>query len=89
AALPAPSPAPSAAPNFAPKSEEKPRFGGLGSLINRMAGAPAQPGPLSEPSLGTAPRADAPMGGEGQDDGGRGEDQDRVEIPAFLRRQAN
>ncbi|MBQ2261105.1 MAG: cell division protein FtsZ [Loktanella sp.] len=60
---------------------EKPRFG-INSLINRMTGAqaetPAQQPARAQPQV-TALRQDpAPEG-----------DQDRIEIPAFLRRQAN
>ncbi|MBU2357407.1 MAG: cell division protein FtsZ, partial [Alphaproteobacteria bacterium] len=63
---------------------EKPRFG-INSLINRMTGqgeAPAQPAPRQQPqvsALRDQPRADP------QADA----DQERIEIPAFLRRQAN
>ncbi len=78
----APEPAPAAAP------AEKSRFG-INSLINRMTGhseqaAPAEPriqptvqraAPSPTPHASAAPR--------------EAEDQDRIEIPAFLRRQAN
>ncbi|SEM53282.1 cell division protein FtsZ [Loktanella fryxellensis] len=63
---------------------EKPRFG-INSLINRMTGqadAPAAPAPRQQPqvsALRDQPRADP------QADA----DQERIEIPAFLRRQAN
>ena len=63
---------------------DKPRFG-INSLINRMTGqgdAPAQQAPRQQPqvsALRDQPRAD-------QD---RDTDQERIEIPAFLRRQAN
>jgi cell division protein FtsZ len=76
----------SATPAAAPmESEEaaKPRMGGLNSLISRMTGQPdgaAKERP--QPPVATlreeaspAPEADA--------------DQERIEIPAFLRRQAN
>ncbi len=61
--------------------EEKPRFG-INSLINRMTGtaaegaaqaAPAQP--AAQPTAQAAPQEDP--------------EQERIEIPAFLRRQAN
>ena len=60
----------------APRSEER-RFG-LGSLINRMSGGAAG-GPVAGQPAEAAPKADP----------ARESDQDRVEIPAFLRRQAN
>ncbi|MGH1465203.1 MAG: cell division protein FtsZ [Cognatishimia sp.] len=58
-------------------SEERPRFG-INSLINRMTGhaAEAQTQPArQQPSVQAAPEEDA--------------EQERIEIPAFLRRQAN
>jgi len=60
----------------------KPRFG-IGSLINRMAGhleAGGQAAPASRPQ---------PPVTAYDDDHDMGTDQDRIEIPAFLRRQAN
>ncbi len=79
-----------------PAEVERPRFG-INSLINRMTGhgaeeAPAQGGNAPavrrsqvppQPSPQPAPR---PQTRAEQDPG---EDQDRIEIPAFLRRQAN
>ncbi|WP_289041521.1 cell division protein FtsZ [uncultured Aliiroseovarius sp.] len=65
-------------------SQEKPRFG-INSLINRMTGSGAagaedharsQPPVQSQPPAQPQPRAADP-------------EQDKVEIPAFLRRQAN
>ncbi|GAA6207227.1 cell division protein FtsZ [Cognatishimia sp. WU-CL00825] len=60
-----------------PVVEERPRFG-INSLINRMTGhaaeAQAQPA-RQQPSVQAAPEEDA--------------EQERIEIPAFLRRQAN
>ena len=72
-AAPAPAPA---------RAAEKPRFG-IGSLIGRMAGhaaeAPAErPAPRQQPQVSSydeEPELSA--------------DQERIEIPAFLRRQAN
>jgi len=69
----------------APSEEEKPRFG-INSLINRMTGhgqeAPAaQPAARQQPNLKAAP-APAPAPAEDPE-------QERIEIPAFLRRQAN
>jgi cell division protein FtsZ len=60
----------------------KPRFG-IGSLINRMAGhleASGNAAPASRPQ---------PPVTAYDDDHEMGTDQDRIEIPAFLRRQAN
>ncbi|MFP5479096.1 MAG: cell division protein FtsZ [Alphaproteobacteria bacterium] len=76
AAAPAPAPAP------APQAGAKPRFG-IGSLINRMAGHLETPG-ATAPAARTQPPVTAY-----DDDQDMGSDQDRIEIPAFLRRQAN
>ncbi len=82
ASVPAPQPAPAAA--VAAPAGGKPRFG-IGSLINRMAGhleaASERPAPASG-------RAQPPVTAY-EDDHDMGTDQDRIEIPAFLRRQAN
>ncbi|RRH77354.1 cell division protein FtsZ [Falsigemmobacter faecalis] len=86
----APAPQP-AAP--APRQEEpvRSRFG-LGSLIGRMAGhapepapAPAPPAPAPQPQMRVQPQA--PVHGTYEDE--QDHDNDRIEIPAFLRRQAN
>jgi cell division protein FtsZ len=69
-----PAPAAAAAP--------KPRFG-IGSLINRMAGHLETTGPAAPTG-----RAQPPVTAY-DDDHDMGSDQDRIEIPAFLRRQAN
>ncbi len=65
----------------APSEPEKPRFG-INSLINRMTGAQAD-GHAQQPARAqpqvTALRQDPEPS----------EDQDKIEIPAFLRRQAN
>jgi cell division protein FtsZ len=70
-----------------PRAEEPPRGRfGLGSLIGRMAGqgaASAAPEPASE----RAARAMPPTRDSDYDDANH--DTDRIEIPAFLRRQAN
>jgi cell division protein FtsZ len=73
AAAPAPAPAGAAG---------KPRFG-IGSLINRMAGHLESTNP-GAPAARTQPPVTAY-----DDDHDMGSDQDRIEIPAFLRRQAN
>ena len=64
----------------APKPAER-RFG-IGNLINRMAGGP----PVAEPSQ--AKRAQPPVTSY-DDDADQAADHDKIEIPAFLRRQAN
>jgi len=64
----------------------RPRFG-IGSLINRMAGhgdAPAER-PVAQPQ---ASRQQPPVTSY-DDEPEMGADQERIEIPAFLRRQAN
>ncbi|WP_295311885.1 cell division protein FtsZ [Roseobacter sp.] len=65
---------------------ERPRFG-INSLINRMTGhgegAP-QPAPRQQPKVQHRSAAPAPMPQDQVDP-----DQERIEIPAFLRRQAN
>jgi cell division protein FtsZ len=68
-----------------PAESERPRFG-IGSLINRMSGgsesAPkAQPAVRSQPAMSVP----APVAEEGE----RSQEQEKIEIPAFLRRQAN
>ena len=81
----------------APVQAEKPapdraRFGGINSLINRMTGHAADtpaPAPRQQPPMGqraamSAQPAPARAPREGQE-----AEQDRIEIPAFLRRQAN
>ena len=65
-----------------PSETERPRFG-INSLINRMTGhgqeTPARRTQPPAPSGGAAPVADSEPDA----------DQERIEIPAFLRRQAN
>ena len=62
---------------------ERPRFG-IGSLINRMAGG------HSEPSAErSAPARQQPPVTSYDDEAELSADQERIEIPAFLRRQAN
>jgi cell division protein FtsZ len=73
-------PAPVAAPAAA---GQKPRFG-IGSLINRMAGHMEAAGPATAPVARPQPPVTAY-----DDDQDHDSDQDRIEIPAFLRRQAN
>jgi cell division protein FtsZ len=61
-----------------PSQERSSRFG-LGALINKMAGSGAE---------ATAPRHQPPVSSYDDDPEARAE-QERIEIPAFLRRQAN
>ena len=74
----------------APRAEplaEKPRFG-INSLINRMTGGHSggvQPVERAQPSM----RPQAKAAPEYDDESAPAADQDRIEIPAFLRRQAN
>ena len=71
---------PTAAP--APvQAEEKPRFG-INSLINRMTGAPAE-------AEEAAPVRRAPPVQSYEEEAAADPEQERIEIPAFLRRQAN
>jgi len=69
-----------------PAASERPRFG-IGSLINRMSGAesdrssvataPAAPQETPVSRAPTAETTEPPL------------EQERIEVPAFLRRQAN
>ncbi|MBD3764878.1 MAG: cell division protein FtsZ, partial [Rhodobacterales bacterium] len=59
---------------------EKPRFG-IGSLINRMSGS-------AETADRQTARTQPPVTGYDEDPDMTA-DQERIEIPAFLRRQAN
>ena len=63
---------------------DKPRFG-INSLINRMTGAPAEQAERSAPPM----RQQPPVTSAYDDEQDADPDQDRIEIPAFLRRQAN
>jgi cell division protein FtsZ len=66
---------------------------GIGSLINRMTGhseeAPASPERRQPPMSGAQAHRPAPAPHHAVDDGIVDPDQERIEIPAFLRRQAN
>ena len=72
---------PAAAP--APAAE-KPRFG-INSLINRMTGNSAEGGQQTARSVRQQPPVQAQQSPQEM----RDEEQDQIEIPAFLRRQAN
>ncbi len=72
-------------------TSDKARFGGLNSLINRMTGHAAEPSPQPSPRVAPALRQppaprEAPRVERAE---GAAPDQERIEIPAFLRRQAN
>ena len=72
------------APAAPARAAEKPRFG-IGSLINRMAGhAPEAAAPAERPAPRQQPQVSAY-----DDEPELSADQERIEIPAFLRRQAN
>ena len=66
-----------------PADAPRPRFG-IGSLINRMAGGNSEPAP-ERAQMG---RAQPPVTSY-DDEPELSADQERIEIPAFLRRQAN
>ena len=76
------SPAPAARP-AAPKPAERPRFG-IGSLINRMAGGHTESAAERSPTSRQSPPVTSY-----DDEAELSADQERIEIPAFLRRQAN
>jgi cell division protein FtsZ len=84
-----------AAPEAQPEAAHRARLGGIGSLINRMTGHTEEAAPPAaerrQPPMsgGHAPRAAAPAPHRAVDDGVVDPDQERIEIPAFLRRQAN
>jgi cell division protein FtsZ len=71
------------APTAPPRAAEKPRFG-IGSLINRMAGHLEQ-----QADRTPAPARQQPPVTSYDDEPEMNADQERIEIPAFLRRQAN
>ena len=66
---------------------EKPRFG-INTLLNRMAGhaeGGAAPSPRQQPAVRSQPKVSSSFDEDQEAD----PDQERIEIPAFLRRQAN
>ncbi|NEX47809.1 cell division protein FtsZ [Pseudotabrizicola algicola] len=75
-------PQPAAAQKTA--EQARPRFG-IGSLINRMAGGGHEPQASERP----APSRQQPPVTSYDDEQDMSADQERIEIPAFLRRQAN
>jgi cell division protein FtsZ len=68
-----------------PAESERPRFG-IGSLINRMSGG-SESTPKAQPSVRSQPAMSAPA--PTAEEGERSQEQEKIEIPAFLRRQAN
>jgi cell division protein FtsZ len=83
-------PAPVAAPVHEAEQPARPRFG-INTLINRMTGhgeeGPAPAAPRRTPTFsGTPPQSHIPAR---DDETAVDPDQERIEIPAFLRRQAN
>ncbi len=76
---------PAAAPAPQPAAAAKARFG-IGSLINRMAGHLEDR--AGQPAAAPQGRAQPPVTSY-DDEAEPGTDHDRIEIPAFLRRQAN
>ncbi len=68
-----------------PHSAERPRFG-INSLLNRMTGHPAEQAERQAPPMRQQPQAPAVAY---DDEPEADPDQERIEIPAFLRRQAN
>lgn len=66
---------------------EKPRFG-INSLINRMTGG-ASGAPQAAERAVPSMRAQSRVAPEYEEDSAAEPEQDRIEIPAFLRRQAN
>lgn len=77
-------PARPAAPAPDPRAEERPRFG-INSLINKMTGHGAEQGAAQA----AQPARQQPAVQSHEPAGQMDEDQERIEIPAFLRRQAN
>jgi cell division protein FtsZ len=63
--------------------QEKPRFG-INSLINRMTGQPAEPAPRPQAGFRQQPQLRQPV-----EEDELSPEQEKIEIPAFLRRQAN
>ena len=68
-----------------PAESERPRFG-IGAMINRMSGG-AESAPKAQPAMRAQPAMSAPAPAAEEDE--RSQEQEKIEIPAFLRRQAN
>ncbi|HKL69232.1 cell division protein FtsZ [Salibaculum sp.] len=71
--------------------EARPRLGGLNGLINRMTGHGEEQRDRAQPQVTSMPRqqAQAAEPNEPPADSDIDPDEERIEIPAFLRRQAN
>ena len=68
-----------------PSESDRPRFG-IGSLINRMSGG-SEAAPKAQPAVRSQPAMSEPATAAAQ--GEHSQEQEKIEIPAFLRRQAN
>jgi cell division protein FtsZ len=66
-----------------PPVERSPRFA-INSLINRMTGHPSEAAPRPSPALRQQPQLRQPA-----EERAPSPEQEKIEIPAFLRRQAN
>ena len=96
AEMPRAEPRSPAAPARSAEADRQPRFG-INSLINRMTGHAEQPGAPAQPARPQPPTQRAQpqqpvqprQAPNWQDDGETDPEQERIEIPAFLRRQAN
>jgi cell division protein FtsZ len=75
--------APAPARTAEPPAERSPRFA-INSLINRMTGHPSEAAPRPSPALRQQPQLRQPV-----EDRAPSPEQEKIEIPAFLRRQAN
>jgi cell division protein FtsZ len=80
---PAADPRPSAPARAQEPAADRPRFG-INSLINRMTGHPAEPTPRPSATVRQQPQLRQPV-----EDEELSPEQEKIEIPAFLRRQAN
>ena len=74
-----------------PQDEARPRRGGLNGLINRMTGHGEEHRERAQPEVTSMPRqrAEAVEHSEPPAEDDVDPDEERIEIPAFLRRQAN
>ncbi|WP_084863165.1 cell division protein FtsZ [Salibaculum halophilum] len=74
-----------------PQDEARPRRGGLNGLINRMTGHGEEHRERAQPEVTSMPRqrAEAAEHSEPPAEDDVDPDEERIEIPAFLRRQAN
>ncbi len=68
---------------------DKPRFGGINSLINRMTGHAAETGEVPHREQPPVQATHTPQAPAPEVEAELDPEQERIEIPAFLRRQAN